>query len=112
MTHSIGEVIVDGETVAYFDYNGSVDVAVSHLVKTSDEIEFREMPWLDCECEGQDAILYTSYGDGFHWPAKVCLEHRTIVSDRRAFDACCDGTLCRRYGCEHWPKDGHPIREL
>lgn len=85
MSHSMGTVYdTNGNVVAYFEYNGTSDVAVSHLCTTRDEVweTWREKTWRDCECglQPQAAVLHSEYGGGFSWASRVCLNCRAIIN--------------------------------
>lgn len=101
MSHSAGEVIVDGQVVAYFEYNGTVDIALPKLWKTQQEVSdnWRRGPWVVCSCDPKTetpATLYSSYGFGFHWQGTVCLTCMAINSPL--------GDIW-----EYGYQDGHPL---
>jgi hypothetical protein len=86
MSHSSGEVIKDNQVIGYFEYNGTVDVALPAIWNTMDEVHdnWRKQEWRSCTCstpQVSEVTLYSSYGSGFHWKSKACLSCRTIVSN-------------------------------
>lgn len=87
MSHSIGIVYdFEGEVLGYFEYNGTVDYACSS-VRTLEEVESNwrtgaaEVP---CNCIKEKrkpkwVLLYSDYGFGFHWPAQICENCKSII---------------------------------
>ncbi len=112
MSHATGAVIVDNKGVAFFDYNGTSDVCVSNLVESIDDVHFRKMKWIYCTCgdPSTDCFLYSSYGGGYYWPGKVCMKCKAITEGLQPYEVSCDDRMCNKYGCDHWPKDGHPLK--
>jgi hypothetical protein len=104
MSHSGGEVWIGGVAVAYFEYDGTSDIAISclHESDAATRAEWRAHTWRDCECGAlPDAVvLFTHYGGGFHWPAKACLTCRAITEHHRPWDEADERTT--------WPRDGKP----
>jgi len=76
MSHALGEIYYDGQVVAYFDYDGTVDYANSRLFANESDVyaNCRRDTTRKCTCGTQpiDVILYSRYGRGFHWPGKAC----------------------------------------
>jgi hypothetical protein len=103
MSHAHGEVIAGGKKVAFYEYDGTADFAISCLHDSPEDVntEWRNHPFKECKC-GQppiDVILYSDYGGGFYWNAKACLPCRAIVSGIIPFE-------------EDTPiTDGHPLGE-
>lgn len=100
MSHHIGNVFVDKNIVGYFEYDGTRDIPLPTIKQTKEEIlaVWRQAPPACCTCgqEPTEAVLYTTYGDGFHWPADVCLNCMCIVDTRSPFSTSepnipCDG---------------------
>ena len=107
MSHANGEVIKDDKVIGYFEYNGTVDIARPAFWDTYEEMlsywKVQES-WRNCSCivpKVVNALLYTDYGKGFHWPAKVCLKCKTIIDNLSPFET--EITPFR--------KDGHPLRK-
>jgi hypothetical protein len=86
MSHAYGEVIKDGKVLAFFEYDGTSDIAISCLHNTEAELQaqWRSGVWNECTCgqPGSDVLLYTNYGRGCFWPGKVCLACRAITGGR------------------------------
>jgi len=87
MSHASGEVIVDNKVVGYFEYNGTCGFACPNIYATMEEMSeyWREQPVKSCECSNQEkriheVVLWSSYGVGFHWKARVCFKCMVIVS--------------------------------
>jgi len=88
MSHASGEVFAaDGSRrLGWFEYNGTVDVACSRIFDTHEELQanWRKDAMRKCDC-GQssvEVVLYSSYGYGFYWTAKACLQCKAIVDHR------------------------------
>lgn len=92
MSSSIGMVVKDQKVVGYFEYDGTADVAISAIRRTSEEVwkarDERDTllfnnVWRRCTCSNDhdDVLLYTDYGWGFYWPAKVCLLCKAITTN-------------------------------
>jgi len=72
-------------TVAYFEYAGTSDIAVSHLYDSPAAVWHNKntSKWLVCTCGNPpvSVMLMTDYGGGRSvWPGEVCFECRAIVS--------------------------------
>ncbi len=86
MSHAHGKVFLNGEVIAHFEYDGTVDVAISHLCDSAEEVQstWRDKNWMECADTGTHShvpvTLFTTYGGGFYWPGIVCLRCRAIVS--------------------------------
>lgn len=93
MSHSAGEVYVDGRVVGHFEYNGTCDVAKTDIHPTRDEMNarWREPCTHECVCGRPpvDVILYTHYGNGFHWASQACLNCGVIVGNTMPFESVC-----------------------
>lgn len=80
MSHSPGQVLdVIGEIVGYFEYNGTVDVALPQIFATA---EARDDAWrkdqpAPCNCSG---VAVTLVSEGFTWDGRACLDHGFIVA--------------------------------
>jgi hypothetical protein len=89
MSHAIGRVIKDERVIGYFDYDGTCDIAIPNIYSSLEELRenWRKWPPYKCECDIdslEDVILYTDYGNGWHWDAKVCLKCGVINEYYRA----------------------------
>src|SRR5687768_10382284 len=104
MSHANGEVIRDGRTVGWFEYNGTGDYALRRVFGTYEELHrhwrTEHAEEADCVCgePPADVTLYTDYGGGFHWPAKACLRCSAIV----------DGTHPYPDDADYSATDGRP----
>ena len=75
MSDALVEVWVNGVVVAYGRYQGSADLAHPGLAPSIDwEAIGSCFEWKPCEHDGVEALIYSDYGGGFHWPGRVCLE--------------------------------------
>jgi hypothetical protein len=118
-----------GELIGYTTYQGSADVLNPGLSADLDAAFDRRRtvapgntnPWdrlRDCGHEGEEAIVYSDYGGGDHWPVKVCRECRIITENLSPYpddgygynlpsaDEQAQIDAWRQAG---WPKDGHPF---
>lgn len=84
MSHANGEVIKDGATIAWFEYDGTSDVACWEIYSTYEEMtaNWRKRRWPECTCgkPPESVLLQSDYGGGIGpWPALVCLSCMCIV---------------------------------
>lgn len=91
MSHANGEIIQGDKVIGYFEYNGTSDVAISSIWNSYEEMlsHWRTGLWGICSCEKpqwEDVKLYTDYGRGFYWSAKVCLKCKTITKNLMPFE--------------------------
>lgn len=91
MSHSSGEIfdVRCGHRVAWFEYNGTSDIAISCIHEDYESIEsdWRKHEWLECKCGKPPllVILLAHYGSGLAWPSSICLECHAIVGDREPY---------------------------
>lgn len=109
MSHSYGEIwSLAGNLLAYFEYNGTVDVCQSRLFNTREEVwanwrgkDFHRV----CSCgQSQPVLIYSEYGGGFYWEGKACLQCMAIT-DRLTPSS-------EDPNDEYTDKNGHPFREI
>lgn len=88
MSHSDGTVTFKDEEVLHFEYDGTCDVVVPELYKTSEEMleNWRRGSRDTCGCEGEEVVIHTTYGEGFEWEGRACREHMRITSGRDPFE--------------------------
>lgn len=89
MSHSNGQVIENGVTVGWFEYDGTADVTIPIFYDTEEEMlkNWRSGSWRLCDCEKlgmKDERVVTLYvhngGEwGFHWKSKACFHCKTII---------------------------------
>jgi hypothetical protein len=108
MSHAHGEVYQGGRIVGYYEYDGTADIACSRIQESPEAVNasWRGDNWRECECgqDAEDVILYSDYGDGFHWPAKACLRCHAITDGQMPYaEDWAPGP--------EWCKDGRPITE-
>lgn len=100
MSHAWGEVIVNGQSVGFYEYDGTADVPLTALRNSLEEVSehWRGDNFRDCTC-GQPATpaqIFSDYGGGFWWHGTVCLTCRC---------------LCRPYVLDDVETfDGHPLK--
>lgn len=93
MSHSYGKVYEkEGKLIGYFEYNGTCDVALSAIQKTAEDVNKywrSNQNCRECLCKSpieKDVILWTDYGDGFYWNAKICENCMAILNNRMPFE--------------------------
>lgn len=101
MSHSNGQLFsFGGKELGWFEYNGTCDVCCCKVSLTQDLMHegWRGSnvvaPCMDSTHDHVFCILYTTYGNGFHWLGKYCPKTMTIV-----------------YGIEPCPIDGQPFTQ-
>ena len=94
MSHGNGQVRRDGEVIAHFEYNGTVDVACPELYASFEAMKarwrVRDRPWRECRCgQPPDHVeLWTDYGGGIGpWPALACMTCMCIVGGEDPYEA-------------------------
>lgn len=91
MSHGNGEVLRGDTVVAWFEYNGTSDIAKPALFPTVEMLHenWRSDAWPECTC-GQPpeaVMLRTDYGSTMPpWPGKVCLICMCIVEGLDPYD--------------------------
>ncbi len=84
MSHAEGRIFKDGEVVAFFEYDGTADMAYPTLRKTQQEVwhNWRKEDFSRrCTC-GQPSEVVTIrsfYGAGHEWQGKACLTCMVIT---------------------------------
>lgn len=108
MSHASGAVKFGDGTVMFYEYNGTSEVAVSHLYDNMQGVadNWRNGEWLDCKCpKGMEPVeIYSSYGEGFYWPGEACRTCRALHGPRFTPEAV-DATTS---GEPQWHKDISP----
>lgn len=85
MSHAYGYVLCKDGTKFHYEYNGTSDVTIPMLRNSPEEVSkyWRNGEWRYCsapkEHQHEDVQIYTSYGDGFHWPGKICRQCMCIT---------------------------------
>lgn len=92
MSHSYGEVVLDGNVIGHFEFNGTCTVACTAIRSTKEEVrEHWRSPenMAECTCttpDYTDVTLTTDYGGGYEWPAKICQRCHAIVEGKSPDD--------------------------
>lgn len=79
MSHSSGEVWVNGSRLGWFEYNGTADLVMPRIFLTQDELcdnwrNDHAQPWGEkCGCDKTAAIVVSHYGSVNAWEAEVCV---------------------------------------
>jgi len=107
MSHASGAVRFPDGKVMFYEYNGTSDVAISHLYDNMQGVadNWRKGERLHCECEkGMEPVeIYSSYG-GFTYPGEACRTCRALHGPRYTPEAV-DATV---NGEPQWHKDIPP----
>lgn len=86
MSHSSGAAKLPDGRILHCEYNGTVDVMLPFLYETHEEMRnhWRRRDWIHCSDPEKHTHLTiqlaTSYGRGFEWTGKMCLECNCLVS--------------------------------
>lgn len=91
MSHSYGEIIKNGKTVGYYEYNGTSDIVLPKIWKTHEEVSehWREdNPFSrKCDCGKDEPVqIYSSYGNGFWWKGRACLTCMVVTEGINPYD--------------------------
>lgn len=86
MSHASGTAKFKDGTTLYFEYNGTIDLALPFLYRTSEELEenWRRSDTTSCICgsESEEVYLHTVYGNGFGWESTACIKCMCITGKR------------------------------
>lgn len=85
MSHASGAVRFPDGKVMFYEYNGTSEVAISHLYDNMQSVSdnWGKSPWLICTCPGMEQVeIYSSYGGGFTYPGKACRTCRALYGPR------------------------------
>ena len=95
MSHAYGYVLQHGKVAAFFEYDGTVDAAISEIHYSEDGVELNwrtyKLKHCTCDNEPEDVGLFTDYGEGFTWKSKVCFKCMVIVGEREPDDTEVEG---------------------
>ena len=90
MSNTLGKVYKDKVVVGYYEYYGTCDIVEPTIRKTAQEVYdlWRKPEYRKCTCgkPSEDVILYSDYGDGFHWSGKACLTCLVVVEGINVYD--------------------------
>jgi hypothetical protein len=119
-----------GERIGFTTYQGSADCLSPHIAATAEDAwvyrdgksdESNAWDRLQaCSHEPVEAIAYSSYGGGDHWPVKVCRPCRVIVERLSPYPLDYGYSLPspeeqradEEFRAAGWPKRGHPFPEV
>lgn len=82
MSHDAGTVKFPDGTTMHYEYDGTADVALSHLYDTYEEMRanWRKGTWLRCTCgKDEEVTIATDYGGGDEWDGRACRHCRAIT---------------------------------
>ena len=101
MSHSIGAVkFKDGE-VKFYEYNGTVDVPISHIYDTVDEVNenWRNHEWVNCTCGKEEPVsIFSDYGGGFYFDGLACKNCKSVCTPG-------DFNIIEREHTDDWAKN-------
>lgn len=76
MSHAYGQVKFEDGTILHFEYNGTVDVAMTQLFDSREGVKehWREsLRYVECNCGNDEPVeLATDYGSGKSWNGRAC----------------------------------------
>lgn len=87
MSHAFGAVKFSDGLILHCEYNGTLDVLLSNLYNTSDEVKanWRKQVWKhhnDRSCyKTENVEIATTYGGGFSWKGRACRHCRVIIDN-------------------------------
>lgn len=91
MSHSQGRVKFPSGNIGYLEYNGTTDVMLPNIYETEEELlkNWRKQNWKSCSNKQHthiDVEIATSYGDGFYWKSKACVECNCLIDNLMPFE--------------------------
>lgn len=91
MSHAQGRVKFPSGNIGYLEYNGTSDVMLPNIYESEEEMlkNWRKQEWKFCKDKNHthiDVEVATSYGGGFSWPAKACVECNIIIDNLMPFE--------------------------
>jgi hypothetical protein len=107
VSHATGAVRFPDGKVMFYLYNGSSEVAISHLYDTMQGVvdSWGKSAWLVCSCPKMEPVeIYSSYGGGFTYPGEACRTCRALHGPRYTPEAV-DATVNAE---PEWHKDIPP----
>ena len=107
MSKATGAVRFPDGKVMFYLYNGTSEVAISHLYDNMQGVvdSWGKSPWLVCSCPAMEPVeIYSSYGGGFTYPGEACRTCRALHGPRYTPEAV-DATV---NGEPEWHKDIPP----
>lgn len=92
MSHSQGRIKFPSGHIGYLEYNGTSDVMLPNIFETETALleQWRKQEWKYCKDKNHTHIeveIATSYGNGFSWPAKACVECNILVDNLMPYEA-------------------------
>ena len=112
MSHSHGAVKFENGNILHIEFNGTVDICLPNLYKSSEEVEehWRNQNWKTCKCKpvGREPIeIAVTYGGGWCWNGFACGKCMVITDRWEPFDPTSDGRWRPLDGLPEW----YPNRE-
>lgn len=117
MGMAMGQVVHRGAVVRYFQWRTISGFAWSHLLPDRQAYDHHrevdtDLPYLVCTC-GQPSVkvLLVEHcaGSITYFPSEACLICNAITGPTDMERYMCTQKLCWKYGCEHFPRKGHPL---
>lgn len=90
MSHSTGAIKFPDGKIMFYEYNGTVDIAMPHLYETYEELHanWRRRDWKECSCNNFNnhirVRIASTYGNGFSWDGFACKECKVLLSPLEA----------------------------
>lgn len=96
MSHAMGKIRFQDGEVWYYEYNGTVDYAISYIHRTKEDVimYWRTYEHKECECGRKEPVsIYSSYGGGFYFDGEACRNCKSLSHDHDEEDWSVTGTI-------------------
>lgn len=108
-----GEIIYKGKVIALARWN-SVSCFYSRtlLPPSNREAIYHDFEYRSCNCQQKPtrALAVCPEGGYSYAPIDICISCRAIVYGNDSDHDLCAHPMCMKYGCKHFPRDGHPLK--
>jgi len=116
MSHSHGAVRFGNGDIFYIEFNGTVDVCLSNLYKSPEEVQehWREQKWKHCNHKPvrlEPIEIAVEYGGGWYWNGFACKECMVITDRCEPFDPASEDRWKASDGLPEWYPDREKILE-
>lgn len=86
MSHAIGAVKFEDNSILYYEYNGTCDIVLPKLRQTREEVWDNWRKWEDApclhpdNCQAEPVEIMSTYGGSFYWNGRACKKCMAITS--------------------------------
>ena len=101
MSHAGGAIKFNDGTIRYYEYDGTMDIILSHHYTTEEEVSenWRNGEWLICHCGKEEPVsIFTQYGGGFYIDGMACRNCNSVRPNELDFD------IIEREETDDWAK--------